>query len=185
MGERLLLDRCCAPEDLEGFDVERHDCHIASGWTKGQTECPLWSYIAALCQTEPEQRFLHKYLGFVKHRQFPMLLPQTWVDIADRRRPDFVAFVPLQYWSYKWVAIQLDTSHNQAQAKTDQARDAQIAEHNYEVISLRPQSSGYLEEVRRLVERFDALMRIADDDHWQVAVDAEISRTEEDLELPF
>jgi len=27
-------------------------------------------------------------------------------------------------------------------------------------------TTGYLEEVRRLVERFDAQMRIADDDHW-------------------
>jgi len=185
MDERVFSDRCIPSEEAENMHAEDSECHIASGWTNGETSCPLWSRIAALCQTDSERRFLHKYLSFVKHRQFPMILPQTWVDIADRRRPDFVAYVPLQYWNYKWVAIQLDASHTEEQAASDSIRDAQIAEHNYDVVSLRPQNTGYLEEVRRLVERFDAMMTIAEDDVWSVAIDGEVARTEADIEPPF
>ena len=185
MDEKVFSDRCCPAEEADNNWAEDFECHIASGWTGGSTECPLWLRIAALCQTDSERRFLHKYLGFVKHRQFPMILPQTWVDIADRRRPDFVAFVPLQHWNYKWVAIQLDASHTEEQSKTDLVRDAQIAEHNYDVVSLRPGNSGYLEEVRRLVERFEALMAQSDEDAWSVAVDAEVARTEQDDDIPF
>ena len=39
-------------------------------------------------------KVLHQYLVYAKH-QFPMLLPQPRIGIAERRRPDFVAFVPL------------------------------------------------------------------------------------------
>ena len=186
MDEDVFSDRCCPAEQADDAWAEDSECHMAGGWTNGQDTCPLWSRIAALCQTDSERRFLHKYLGFVKHRQFPMILPQTWIDIADRRRPDFVAFVPLQYWHYKWVAIQLDASHNtEEQAAADAMRDAQISEQNYRVVSLRPTNTGYLEEVRRLVEQFDAMMKQADDNVWSVAADAVVARTEEDIDLPF
>lgn len=185
MDERVFSDRCCQPEEADNSWAEDFECHIASGWTGGEIECPLWLRIADLCQTDSERRFLHKYLGFVKHRQFPMILPQTWIDIADRRRPDFVAFVPLQHWNYRWFAIQLDASHTEEQANKDSARDAQIAEHNYDVVSLRPSNTGYLEAVRRLVERFEAFMAQADEDTWSVAIDVDVARTEEDVDIPF
>jgi hypothetical protein len=127
------------------------------------------------------------YLKLVKHRQFPMILPQPAIGIADRRRPDFVAFVPLQYWHYQWVAIQLDASHTKEQAADDAMRDAQIAEQGYQVVPLRPKNTGYLEAVRRLVERFDALMKQADDDVWSVAAEAVVARTEDEVgaDVPF
>ena len=187
MDEAVFSDRCCPTEQADNVWAEHSECHIAGGWTNGQATCPLWSRIATLCQTDSERRFLHMYLKLVKHRQFPMILPQTWIDIAERRRPDFVAFVPLQYWHYKWVAIQLDASHTEEQAADDAMRDAQIAEQNYHVVSLRPKNTGYLEEVRRLVEQFDALMKQADDDVWSVVTEAVVARTEDevDSDVPF
>jgi hypothetical protein len=92
MDETVFADKCCSPEDDNRWP-EFLDCHLASGWTNGQSSCPLWENIAKLCQSESERRFLHQYLGFTKHRQFPMLLPQPGIGIGERRRPDFVAFV--------------------------------------------------------------------------------------------
>ena len=159
---------------------------MAAGWIHGQERCALWERIAQLCQTESEKRFLHRYLGFVKDRQFPMLIPQTWIGIADRRRPDFVAYVPLQHWNYKWIAVQLDAAHKDEQRKDDGLRDAYIAEHNYDVIPLKPTESSYYEEVRTLVEKIDGWMRIADDDVWSVAIEAEVARCEDSSDdLPF
>ena len=100
MDEAVFSDRCCPTEQADNVWAEHSECHIAGGWTNGQATCPLWSRIATLCQTDSERRFLHMYLKLVKHRQFPMILPQPAIGIADRRRPDFVAFVPLQYWHY-------------------------------------------------------------------------------------
>ncbi|HZC35134.1 MAG TPA: DUF559 domain-containing protein [Chthoniobacterales bacterium] len=73
-----------------------------------------------------------------------MLLPQTWIGIAERRRPDFVAFVPLQHWNYKWIAIQLDGAHSEDNEQADQKRDAYLIEQGYEVQSIRPTQTGYL-----------------------------------------
>jgi hypothetical protein len=105
MDEIVFTDRCWYPKDESSWP-ESWPCHIAGGWTNGQITCPLWENIAKLCQTEPERRFLYQYLRFAKHRQFPMLLPQPAIGIGERKRPDFAVFVPLQYWNYKWLAIQ-------------------------------------------------------------------------------
>jgi hypothetical protein len=148
----------------------------------GQTTCSLWQHVSGLCQTEPERSFLKYYLKYVKDRQFPMLIPQARIGISERRRPDFVAFVPLQYWKYKWVAIQLDAAHPDERAEDDAARDDYVRQQNYDVISLRPASKGYLEEVRNLVEQFEEWMNLGDDP-WKVAVEARVKRSEPALDF--
>jgi len=153
------------------------DCHMVGGWITGQESCQLWEQIAKLCQSDTERKFLHRYIGYVKDRQFPMLIPQTSIGIAERRRPDFVAFVPFQYWSYKWIAVQLDGAHSQDQMLDDSNRDEYIREQGYEVISLKPNEKGYLEEVRRLVEKIENWMTLADTSPWQVAVEAKVTQT--------
>jgi hypothetical protein len=36
-----------------------------------------------------------------------MLLPQARLGMGERRRPDFVVFIPVHFWNYKKLAIQL------------------------------------------------------------------------------
>jgi very-short-patch-repair endonuclease len=114
-----------------------------------------------------------------------MLIPQARIGIAERRRPDFVAFVPLQYWMYKWVAIELDGAHGEQNQEGDTARDRYLEEQNYEVISLRPNAKGYLEEVKSLVENFEIWMNLAETNSWEAAVEVEVTRTEEGIDIPF
>lgn len=194
MGQKVFADYCCPFDELSSSvppddvwdEPTECECHIAGGWIHGEERCLLWDHMAQLCQTDAERRFLHRYLGYVKDRQFPMLIPQTWIGITDRRRPDFVAYVPLQYWNYKWVAVQLDASHTEEQKEDDHLRDTYIAENKYESIALKPTNSSYFEEVRGLVERFDAWMRVADEDVWSVATEAQVARYEEGSpEIPF
>lgn len=177
-----VYDDIC--DDGETWDnQEQEPCHVVTGWINGKTTCPLWSEMAKLCQTESERRFLHKYLELVKDRQFPMLIPQPWIGIADRRRPDFVAFVPLQRFRYRWVAIQLDAAHGEGQSDDDLARDMLVQHHGYKVISLRPTHTGYLEETRQLVEKFEAWMNTSRSDLFNIGSDVAVSRTEETM--PF
>jgi len=183
MGEPVFRDICFDPK--KSFVPDTHSCHFVAGFTISQPGCPLWDRVAALCQTEIEKRFLRWYLSLVKDRQFPMLIPQARIGIAERRRPDFVLFAPLQYWQYKHYAVELDGAHPQSQGESDQLRDAEIAVHGYEVISLRPEGRGYLEEVKRLVEQVERDMRVADADGWKVAIDVRVIRTEQDDEVPF
>jgi very-short-patch-repair endonuclease len=96
---------------------------MLAGFSAGEISCPLWESIGKLCQTDQERKFLHWYLRYVKDRQFPMILPQVRIGIAERKRADFVAFVPLQYWRYKAVAIELDGAHTDEHLPKDQARD--------------------------------------------------------------
>lgn len=114
-----------------------------------------------------------------------MLIPQTSIGIAERRRPDFVAFVPLQYWRYKWIAVQLDGAHLESQARDDWARDQYIQEHNYEVLSLRPNKRGYLGEVQKLVEAIEGWMNLADDDPWSIAIEVPVRKSVPDEPIPF
>ena len=186
MGESVFNDECQPGHPDEEW-TQPEQCHLVAGWTTGQTTCPLWENIAKLCQTDNERKFLHRYLGYVRDRQFPMLIPQTWIGIAERRRPDFVAFIPLQYWKYKWLAIQLDGAHTDSNTTDDLRRDQYVAERNYEVLSLKPAEKGYFEEVRRLVEKIECWIETADSDPWEVAIEAEVVMCEPPFEsdVPF
>ncbi len=181
--ETVFEDTCSDPRDDSYYKGE-WNCHILAGWSAGQNTCPLWETVKGLCQNETERNFLQMYLRYVKDRQFPALIPQVRVGIAERRRPDFVAFVPLQYWKYKWLAIELDGAHAEEQQPNDAARDQYLEEQNYEVLSLRPNAKGYLEEVKVLVEKIDIWMNLAETDSWDISIEAEVSRTE-DEDLPF
>jgi len=186
MDEPVFTDSCYSSfYNAEYGDELPHDCHLVGGWTTGKETCPLWEQIIDLCQTEPEKRFLKRYLQFVKDRQFPMLIPQTGIGITERRRPDFVAFVPLQYWKYKWVAIQLDAAHKEEQLVSDSERDEYVRDHKYDVVSLRPEQTGYFEEVRKLVEEFESWMSLGDTDPWSIVVDAEVKKSVAVDDIPF
>jgi hypothetical protein len=54
--------------------------------------------------------------------------------------------------------------------------DDRLPRPGYETLSLRPNERGYHEEVRRLVERVDMLMRMAETDSLDVAVETEVRR---------
>jgi hypothetical protein len=161
------------------------DCHVLAGWSAGKTSCPLFDALAGLCQTDSERKFLHTYLRYVKDRDFPMLIPQVRIGIAERRRPDFALYVPLQYWRFKWLAVELDGAHPQEKANDDAVRDRFYEENRYEAVSLRPGAKGYLDEVRSLAERAEVLMSMAQTDAWEVAIDARVTAFEESNELPF
>jgi hypothetical protein len=180
-GEPIFRDTC-APVDADGPSDEYANCSILTGWSTGKTTCPTWAKLCALCQTPTEQRFLQDYIRYVKDRQFPMLLPQVRVGIAERRRPDFVVFIPVHYWNYKQLAIQLDGSHS-PNADDDKARDEYVAEYGYETMSLRPGAVGYLREVQRLVEHIDINMRMYETDAFEVATPTSVRKCTP--EIPF
>ncbi len=169
MGMPTVFDSCIRWETSEDFDESA--CHMFSGWTKGQDSCPLWEKVALLCQTPAERRFLYQYLSLAKDRHFPMLIPQVRIGIAQRRRPDFVLFVPIQRWKYKWYAVQLDAAHTQENAENDELRDTEITMHGYEVIRLKGENQGYWEDVRRLVEIIERDMEKDESDSLDVAID--------------
>jgi hypothetical protein len=166
----------CRPYDSDEY-AEGEKCHLVSGWSTGVDTCSLWEQIKKLCQTESEQRFLHQYLRLVKDRQFPMLVPQASIGIGERRRPDFVIFIPLQRWSYRWMAVEIDGGHDESKAQADEQRNADLKAHGYEVFSVRPTGQRYFEEARRLVERVEAEMNLADTERGKVAVVANVTHT--------
>jgi hypothetical protein len=153
---------------------------MLSGWSRAEDTCELWNLISNLCQTESEKRFLHEYLGLVKGRNFPMLIPQARVGIAGRRRPDFVLYAPIQYFRYKWYAVELDGAHT----GSDDDRNLDLMGHGYEVFSCRPpDAGGYYKEVQRLLERVEMDMTEADRDPNSVAIEREVRSSESTI--PF
>lgn len=145
MGQPVFTDMCKDP--MEDFALYTR-CHMLSGWTRGETVCGLWNAVASLCQNDTERNFLHQYLSLVKDRIFPMLIPQVRIGITERRRPDFVIFIPEQSLKYEWYAIELDGGHT----GSDDERNKYLESNGYHVESYRPGAKGYLEEVRRLLE---------------------------------
>lgn len=182
--ENIFSDRCTNPDD-PSFEPESWDCHVLAGWSAGKSSCLLFDEISKLCQTDIECKFLGTYLRYVKDRDFPMLIPQVRIGIAERRRPDFVLYVPLQYWRFKWLAVELDGAHREEKAPDDAARDRYYAENGYEVISLRPGAKGYLEEVKALAERVEVIMNLSKTDEWEVALEATVTRFKPAEDIPF
>ena len=185
-GEPVFTDRCSDPA-WPGDDG--HYCHMVGGWTKGKATCPLWEKVMALCQTDSERHFLHKYLSLAKDRQFPMLIPQVRIGIGERRRPDFALFVPVHYWKYNWYAIQLDGGHPEERAAEDKVRDADIAARGYKVLGFK--SSKLFEEARKLIEMVDQEMTLAETNPEEVAVEVEAeiegeeAMAEAETDVPF
>jgi len=184
LGEPAYRDYCHSFQpDGDWVDEEAHTCHVISGWTKGEETCELWDKLQRYCQTDPERKFLRQYLSFAKGRNFPMLIPQPRIGIAERRRPDFVVFVPLQYYKYNRYAIELDGGHSDAQSTADKQRDSELAKENYTVLSLRPSERGYFEEVQKLVERIDSEMSTSDTQEWENAIEIKVLSTVPDHQI--
>lgn len=181
MGEPIYMDECAEPESVPSFSGEEwklagppQSCDMLSGWTKGSDNCFLWKEIEKLCQSETEKKFLHMYLSLAKDRNFPMLIPQARIGIAERRRPDFVLFVPLQYFKYKWYAIELDGAHP-VESEADLMRNMELEAQGYTVLSFRPSNKGYYEEVQKLLERIEVEMDEAERDLSTVVIDLTVT----------
>ena len=112
-----------------------------------------------------------------------MLLPQVRIGIAERRRPDFVLFSPLQYLVYKRYAVELDGAHTIERAVLDEARDMDLAAENYEVISLRPSELGYFSEIQKLVEKIAVEMTEAEKSAGELATEVENATFSAPLEI--
>jgi hypothetical protein len=190
LGEPVFSDLCWDQTENDNSDSWNDgppwkSCHILFGWIKGQNSCPLWESIGKLCQTDHERAFLHEYMALVKGRNFPMLIPQARIGIAQRRRPDFVVFVPLQRYKYRWYAIELDGAHVGQFADKDESRNIDLANHGYDVLSFRPGAKGYYEEVQRLVERLETEMAEVEHESSTVAVDLRVRSHVPDDSMPF
>jgi hypothetical protein len=180
--EPVFEDWCGEPgqEDEYGNPPRSRKCHMLSGFTRGEITCALWGIVSGLCQTDMEKKFLHWYLNLVKDRTFPMLIPQARIGIAERRRPDFVLFVPLQSLKYEWYAVELDGAHT----GSDEQRDMDLSLNGYKVLSFRPEGPrGYYAEVQTLLEKIQMEMDQADQDGDSVAVERPVRSHESTI--PF
>jgi len=174
MGETVFHDLCWLDDERSG----PWSCHMMSGFTRGEETCNLWTKIVNLCQTEPERRFLRHYLTLVKDREFPMLIPQVRLGVAERRRADFAVFVPLQRWKYDCLIIELDRAHTQDRADADHDRELEIVAQGYRVVRCRGQSErGYYDDVRDLVEQIETGMKRAAGDPSSVTVDIPVVKS--------
>jgi hypothetical protein len=172
-GEPVFTD-ICGVLDGEDCQVADQRCHVFSGWPHAEHSCQLWDRVAELCQTDDEANVLRYYLSLVKGRNFPMLIPQARLGIAERRRPDFVLFVPLQSLKYRRYAIELDGGHiGDEFVASDQERNKELILNKYLVRNLRS-GEEYYKEVKDLVEQVEAEMSQADQDLKAVAVKREV-----------
>jgi len=120
-------------------------------------------------------------MGLVKGRNFPMLIPQATIGIAERRRPDLVLYARLQSFKYKWYAIELDGAH----VGNNDDRDLELTTRGYEVLSFSPGSGvGYYAEVQRLLEKIQMDMTEADCDPAAVAIERKV-RSSKPADIPF
>ena len=185
MNEPVFDDTCFhSPEIPDGADVReyQHPCHLVSGFTLGEGTCPLWENVLGLCSTSDERWFLRAYLNLVKDRQFPMLIPQVPIGIAERHRPDFVAYVPIQRWLYRWFAIELDGGHQgSTTAARDEKRDLELSGSGYEVITVKRHDGKSIYDLKNLLETFERHMNRAAsaefDELLSIGVDLTVAET--------
>lgn len=173
LGETIFHDFC-----WNDNDEHPESCHVMSGFTRGVESCALWAKIANLCQADSERRFLRYYLALVKDREFPMLIPQVRLGVAERRRADFAVFVSLQHWKYDRLVVELDGAHPPDRAEADRDKELEIVAQSYRVIRCFGRSEkGYYDDVCNLVEQIDDGMKRAVSDPSSVAVAVPVLKT--------
>ena len=145
-----LWDEGCM-ESCAGCDYRPYlrPCHVAAGWMHGEETCPGWERIKTLCQSENESRFLHQYLRINHDREYPMPIPQAHVEITEQVRVDFVLFVPMTRFEWKWLAVEIDSEEYHGDVVREAGRTAIIASSGYEIVRLSAKKR-MLDQVREL-----------------------------------
>lgn len=134
-----------------------HPCHLANGWMHGQESCAGWEHITKnLCQSESEARFLRQYLRINKDRESPMPIPQAHVEVTEKVRVDFVMFVPITRFDWKWLAIEIDSQKYHENEAKDFEKSMTIASQGYEVLRLSAERK-MLDQVRELYQKIQAI----------------------------
>lgn len=129
-----------------------HPCHLVGGWIHGEDSCAGWEYLASLCQSANERRFLHQYLRVNHDREAPMPIPQAHIEVTERIRVDFVVFVPITRFNWRWLAVEIDSREYHRDSEKDMRRDLSVQTEGYEVLRL-PAEKNMLEQVRDLYKR--------------------------------
>lgn len=142
---------------MKADDDAYHPCHLANGWIHGQESCEGWEYIVKnFCQSGNEARFLHQYLRINKDRESPMPIPQAHVEVTEKVRVDFVMFVPITRFDWKWLAIEIDSPMYHEDAEKEFERSMTIASQGYEVLRLSAEKN-MLDQVRDLYQKIQAI----------------------------
>lgn len=156
-GNLCWTDGCMESCGGTDYQVYIHPCNVVNGWMNSESRCPGWKYIENLCQTQDEKRFLYLYLRLKHEREFPMALPQVYVDALEQVRPDFVVFVPGSTIesAWKWLAIEIERVH--LRSPNEEAKRTSIIESSgYEIVRI-PAENKMLDEVRKLYKRIAEL----------------------------
>lgn len=157
----IIWDDGCM-ESCSGCDYSPyyHPCNVASGWMHGEGECPGWVFISSLCQTDIERLFLSQYLRLNHDREFPMPIPQAYLEIEERIRVDFVIFVPMTRFKWKWLVIEVDSKTYHQDRERDKHREAILGKLGFEVIRLTT-ASRMLDQVRAVYRRVADLQALS------------------------
>ncbi len=148
-GNTLWEEGCmdhCGGCDYHGY---LHPCNVVNGWMHGDQNCAGWEYIKQLCQSENEVRFLQQYLRTNHDREYPMPIPQAYVEVKETVRVDFVLFVPITRFDWKWWAIEIDSKEYHANTDKDFKKNVTLASAGYEIIRLSAEKK-MLDQVREL-----------------------------------
>lgn len=142
------MDRCRG----EGPEFHLDTCTIATGWSTGEG-CEGWNYIANLCQSEAERRFLFHYLRFSVGDEYPMAIPQVWIGPTQEYRVDFALFLPREPDSWLWIAIEIDSPQFHSNRQAEREKDAFLQSQGYTVLHY-PTTERALDQVRSLIRRY-------------------------------
>jgi hypothetical protein len=152
--EEGCMERCGGGD----YTPFMHPCHLANGWMHGPDECPGWVHLANLCQSENERRFLHQYLRVNHDREAPMPIPQAHLEVTERIRVDFVLFVPVTRFEWRWLAVEIDSPSFHKDRQKDEERDWSVQIEGYEVVRL-PVEMNMLDQVRDLYKRIQHIQK--------------------------
>lgn len=152
-GDIEWSDECMTKCKGEGPEFNLHPCAIATGWSAMGKECEGWEYLANLCQSDAERKFLFQYLRFSVGDEYPMAIPQVWVGPTQEYRVDFALFLPQDSNLWLWIAIEIDSPRFHAYRQADQEKDSFLNTHGY-IVQRYPTTERALDQVRAFLRRY-------------------------------
>lgn len=151
-GEIEWTDKCMTKCRGEGPASNLYPCAVATGWSERE-ECEGWNYLANLCQSDAERRFLFHYLRFSAGDEYPMAIPQVWVGRIQEYRVDFALFVPQDSNSWLWIAIEIDSPRFHTSRQADQQKESFLNSYGY-IVQRYSATERALDQVRSFLRQY-------------------------------
>ncbi len=160
-GNVYWVDKCLGERITDCVYGCEKCCSVATGWMHGESECSGWKSITEFCDSNVEKTFLREYIRQNHDKESPMLIPQVWLGLKEKRRVDFVLIIPKTAHNCEKLAIEINPPKYHSNLEKELAREKEITSEGYKLLKYsKNEIKDRLNAVRNLREYIERVKNL-------------------------